>query len=77
MQNEPSECAVQTRLESVARISRRQNEDLFNLAICLSQTLARLRGEHPQANKASEKPTPNGMLAEIELSLQERDETIL
>lgn len=71
-----SQNLVQTRLESVVSISKRQNEDLYDVAYKLMETLARLRGEVPTANKASDKPNPCGLIAEIELSLQERDGVI-
>jgi hypothetical protein len=67
---------VQTRLESIASISKRQNEDLYNVAYNLTEVLARLRGEIPKANKAHDNPAPCGLIAEIELSLQNRDEAI-
>lgn len=67
---------VQTRLESIASISKRQNEDLYNVAYNLMETLTRLRGEIPMANKANDNPAPCGLIAEIELSLQNRDDAI-
>lgn len=67
---------VQTRLESIASISKRQNEDLYNVAYNLMETLARLRGEVPKENKTNDNKAPCGLIADIELSLQERDNAI-
>lgn len=75
-ENLTGECTVQTRMESVVSISKRQNEDLREVAIRFNQTLSRLRGNYPQMDKETKPNTPEGLLAEMELSLQTKDEVI-
>lgn len=67
---------VQTRLESISSISNRQVSDLWDVACCLMQTLSRLRGDHPEDGDKGKLSAPCGLIAEIEHSLQKKDELI-
>lgn len=78
MQLQDQKCGgvVQTRLEAVASMSKRQNDDLYGVIYCLKETLSRLRGEHPSKEEGEKSPLPSGLLPEIEFSFQKRDEAI-
>lgn len=67
------ECAVQSRLESVVSMQKRQNADLIDVKICLLQTLARLRGEHPEALKEKKDGSPCGIIHALERGIQDTD----
>lgn len=78
MQLQDQQCGnlVQTRLEAVASMSKRQNDELYGVIYCLKETLSRLRGEHPSKEEGEKSPLPSGLLPEIEFSFQKRDEAI-
>ena len=67
------ECAVQSRLESVVSMQKRQNADLIDVKICLLQMLARLRGEHPEALKEKKDGSPSGIIHALERGIQDTD----
>lgn len=78
MQLQDQQCGnlVQTRLEAVASMSKRQNDELYGVIYGLKETLSRLRGEHPSKEEGEKSPLPFGLLPEIEFSFQKRDEAI-
>lgn len=73
MKNEVDACSIQSRLEAVASMQKRQNADLRDVSICLMQTLGRLRGEHPEALKEKKDGSPSGLLHALEIGLQDTD----
>lgn len=66
---------VQTRLEAISSINTRQVDELHGLACRLKETLARLRGEHPET-KEEAMPKACGLIAQIECTLQKKDDII-
>lgn len=74
-EREPS-CDVQSRLEAIVSVQQRQNNDLRDVSIFLSQTLARLRGEHPQALTEKKDGSPSGIIHSLERGLQDSESLI-
>lgn len=71
-----AECSAQTRLETVSSIQKRQANDLYQIAYCLSETLAKLIGETPKEAHVKENPPASGLLFDIERNLEINEQAL-